>query len=263
MSTDRVRQRTQQIEHCMGTVFTIAVRDPGTWDEAIAEVVSWLHLIDDLFSTFKPDSDISQIRNGQLTVAAADPLVARVLELCQDYERETDRYFTAHLPGGLDPTGLVKGWAIEHASELLHEHGTHNHAVNGGGDMQLAGEAEPGRPWRVGISDPHHPSKLLTTVTGRDIAVASSGTSERGEHIFNPRTGRAARTLASVTVVGPHITRADVYATAGVAMGAPAATWLEGMPTHHGLIVYNDGTQCRTSRFDRMADEPDGSNHTL
>jgi thiamine biosynthesis lipoprotein len=237
------------VEQVMGTVFTIAIRDAGSWDAAVADVVTWLHHVDALFSTYKPDSEISRLRTGRLTLEAADPLVRSVLQLCLDYEAETDRYFTAYLPGGLDPTGLVKGWAIEHASQLLRRHGSHNHAVNGGGDMQLAGEAAPGQPWRVGINDPHDRSKLLTVVTGRDVALATSGTSERGNHIVNPRSGHAAQGIASVTVIGPSAERADVYATAAVAMGSPAFTWLEHLRDHHALVVYDDTTSLRTSSF--------------
>ena len=253
MVTSTAQRGTRHVEHVMGTVFTVALRDPGDWDEALADVVAWLHRVDALFSTYRPGSDLSRIRAGQLAPEAADPVVRTVLDLCRQYEIETDRYFTAQLPGGLDPTGLVKGWAIQRASDLLHEHGCHNHAVNGGGDIQLAGEAAPGQPWRVGINDPHDRTKVLTIVTGHDFAVATSGTSERGEHIINGRTGQAAKGLASVTVVGPSVQTADVYATAAVAMGSPAATWLEGLAAYSGLVVYDDGAVRRSSRFPRVA----------
>jgi thiamine biosynthesis lipoprotein len=237
------------VEPVMGTVFTLAIRDPGSWDDAFAEVTAWLHGVDRMFSTYRADSDISRIRAGELSAAAADPLVRSVLGRCAAYEDETDRYFTANLPGGLDPSGLVKGWAIERASQLLRELGSHNHAVNGGGDIQFAGEAAPGRPWRVGINDPYAKGRLLTSVTGRDFAIATSGSSERGAHIVNPHTGKAAAGLASVTVVGPSIERADVYATAAVAMGSASSTWLEGLADHDALVVHADGTAIPTSRF--------------
>jgi thiamine biosynthesis lipoprotein len=242
------------VEHVMGTVFSVAIRDPGNWDAAVADVVAWLHRVDGLFSTYQADSDISRLRDGRLALEAADPLVRAVLDLCDAYESETDRYFTAFLPGGLDPSGLVKGWAIEHASRLLRQHGSSNHVVNGGGDLQVAGESAPGQPWRVGISDPHDPSRVLTVVTGRDFAVATSGTSERGNHIVNPHNGSVRHGLASVTVVGPSVERADVYATAAVAMGSPALTWLEGVEDHHALVVYDDGTAMRTSDFHLVGD---------
>jgi thiamine biosynthesis lipoprotein len=239
----------QHVEHCMGTVFTIAVRDPGSWADAISDVVHWLHRVDALLSTYQSDSEVSRIRRGELAIDDAEPLVREAVELCKQYEAETGGYFTADLPGGLDPSGLVKGWAIERASDLLREHGSHNHAVNGGGDMQLAGEAAPGRAWCVGIADPHARDRVLATVTGRDCAVATYGTSERGEHNVHPHTGVAAHQVASVTVVGPSLTRADAYATASCAMGPRAADWLESMPGHDGLVVLADGRERPTSRF--------------
>src|SRR5205085_9062412 len=116
-------------------------------------------------------------------------------------------YFSPFWDGAVNPTGLVKGWAIERASEILRTHGSANHAVNGGGDMQLAGEAGPGSPWRVGIADPFDRTRVLTVVSGRDVAVATSGTAERGAHIVDPRSGAPATDLAAVTGGGPALGR--------------------------------------------------------
>lgn len=233
----------------MGTVFSIAIRDPGEWDDALTDVVAWLHRVDEIFSTYREDSDISRIRRGDLPVAAADPLVREVLSLCDVLRTETDGYFTADLPGGLDPTGLVKGWAIERASTLLLDRGSRNHAINGGGDMQMAGAAARGRPWRVGISDPRDRDRILTTVTGRDFAVATSGTVERGEHIVVPMTQLPARSLASVTVVGRSLTRVDAYATAAFAMGPNALGWMQSKPGYEAVVVTLDGDVRSTPGF--------------
>lgn len=231
----------------MGTTFTIDVRDDGEWSEAIDSAVAWLHHVDATFSTYRPDSDITRVRRGELTVADADPLVAEVIDLCLRAQRTTGGYFTALLDGQLDPTGLVKGWSIEHASRILREHGCANHAVNGGGDLQLAGTAAPSRPWTVGISDPHDRSRVLTTIAGTDLAVATSGTAERGPHIVNPFTHRAARDLASVTVAGPSLTAADSYATAAFAMGSGQLAWLEALEGYEALVVTAEGTVGWTS----------------
>ena len=239
--------RVVHVEHCMGTVFTVDIRDRGDWDDAVCDVVGWLHSIDRVCSTYRPDSDISRLGRGELGVADADPRVAEVLDLCAELQLDTDGYFTAMVNGRLDPTGLVKGWAIEGASDLLRAHGSHNHAVNGGGDMQLAGERAPGEPWRVGISNPFEGNRVLATVTGRDVAVATSGVAERGAHIVNPFTGRAATELASVTVVGASLTRVDAYATAAFAMGSGALAWLESLPGCDGLVVAADATVAATS----------------
>ncbi|WP_329048871.1 FAD:protein FMN transferase [Amycolatopsis sp. NBC_01488] len=229
--------RTVHVEHCMGTVFSIDVRDPGDWAGPIEEVVAWLHRVDALFSTYRPDSDISRIGRGELTIPGADPLVAEVFGLCAQFEAETGGYFTARWRGTPDPTGLVKGWAIERASTLLREHGSHHHAINGGGDVRLAGEAAPGRPWRIGISDPADRGRVLTVVTGRDLAVATSGTAERGTHIVDPLTATPAVDLLSVTVTGPSLIRADAYATAAVAMGQRAFDWARELRDHDVFVV--------------------------
>lgn len=241
--------RVVHVEECMGTVFSIDIRDRGSWAGAIGEVTAWLHHADAVFSTYRPGSDISRIRRGELSARDASPLVAEVLGLCARAEAETGGFFTASWREGIDPTGLVKGWAIERASGILRAHGSGNHSVNGGGDIQLAGEASPGQPWRIGISDPFDRARLLTVVTGRDIAVATSGIAERGPHIVNPRTGAPAEDLASVTIVGRSLTVADTYATAAFAMGRDALAWAEATPGIEALIVAADRTVTRTTGF--------------
>jgi thiamine biosynthesis lipoprotein len=239
--------RTLHVEHCMGTAFTIDIRDRGDWTAAIADVVAWLHLVDRIFSTYRADSEISRIGRGELRVADADPLVAEVLDRCAVAQRETGGYFSSMPAGRLDPTGLVKGWSIERASDLLTAAGATNHAVNGGGDMQLAGEPSPGQPWTVGISNPADRTRVLSTVSGRDLAVATSGLGERGAHIVNPFTGRAAESVASATVVGPRLTEVDTYATAAVVMGPSAVGWVESLDGYEALVVDTAGAVRTTS----------------
>jgi FAD:protein FMN transferase len=238
--------RTVHVEHCMGTVFSIDVRDPGAWTEAIADVVGWLHHVDAVFSTYRPGSDISRLRRRELRPADADPDVAVVLDLCARVQSETGGHFSALAGGRIDPTGLVKGWAVEAASRRLRGHGSVNHAVNGGGDVQLAGEPEPGREWTVGIADPHDRTRVLTTVSGTDFAVATSGTAERGAHLTDPFTGRPVTHLASATVTGPSLTRADAYATAAFVLGRAALDWIDTVPGYAALLVAPDGTLTRS-----------------
>jgi thiamine biosynthesis lipoprotein len=192
------------------------------------------------------------MRRGELALADADPMVAEVLGICERLRTETGGYFSAYRDGRVDPTGLVKGWAIEQASRRLVDRGSLNHAVNGGGDMQLAGEAGQGRPWRVGISDPLQSTRVMTVVTGCDIAVASSGTAERGPHIIDPHTGRAADQLAGVTVLGRGLTLVDAYATAAFARGPRARDWIEELPGYEALVVDAGGRSTATSGFGRF-----------
>ena len=227
----------------MGTVFTLDIRDPGDWSAAVAEAVAWLHHVDAVFSTYRPDSDLSRVRRGELRVADADPAFEPVLDLCARARTDTGGAFSAMSGGGLDPTGVVKGWAIERASDILDRHGARNHAVNGGGDMQLAGQAEPDRPWGVGIADPADPTRVLTIVRGCDLAVATSGVAERGLHIVDPFTGRPATGIASATVLGPRLALVDAYATAAVVLGRDAVRWIDTMAGYAALVVTTEGEQ--------------------
>jgi thiamine biosynthesis lipoprotein len=245
--------RTVHVEHCMGTVFTIDIRDDGRWRDEIRAVVGWLHHVDTVFSPYRPNSDLSRIRRGELRIDDADPEFAGVLDLCARAQTDTGSAFSAMPNGTIDPTGLVKGWAVERASRLLREFGSANHAVNGGGDMQLAGAAAPDRPWGVGVVDPRDRLRVLTVVTGHDVAVATSGTAERGAHIIDPRTGRPAVGIASATVVGASLTFADAYATAAVILGRDAIRWMNELPGYEALLVTDDGEQLASARWHRHA----------
>jgi thiamine biosynthesis lipoprotein len=229
------------VEHCMGTVFTLAIRTPGVWGDAVAEAVAWLHHVDRVFSTYKPDSDISRLGRRELHLDDAHREVLDVLARCAEVQTETHGYFTSTPHDALDPTGLVKGWAIERASAILRDHGASDHAVNGGGDVQLAGDATS-RPWHVGIVDPRDRTRLLTVVTGRNLAIATSGTAERGSHIVDPFTGAPVPPgFLSATVVGPSLTRADAYATAAFVMGTHAVQWADSRPAYEAMLVAADG----------------------
>jgi thiamine biosynthesis lipoprotein len=241
--------RTLRVEHCMGTVFSIDVRTPGDWSAALDQVIAGLHRVDAVFSTYRADSDICRMHRRELRLADADPMVAEVLDLCARAQAETDGAFSATWNGRLDPTGIVKGWAVERASEQLRARGAVDHCVNGGGDVQLSGEARPGEAWTVGIADPLDRTRVLTTVRGRDLAVAGSGTAERGAHVLDPFTGAPVTAFASATVVGPSITFADAYATAALVMGAAALPWIDGLPEYSCLLVAADGRIRASSRW--------------
>ncbi|MFB0627467.1 FAD:protein FMN transferase [Streptomyces sp. AB3(2024)] len=101
----------------------------------------------------------------------------------------------------------------------------------------------------MGIADPCRPGGLLTTVEGRDFAAAASGGAERGRHVLDPRTGRAAHRLLAATVTGPDLTRADSRATAAVALGPDARTWITSRPGYELLTVDLDGRARRSGGF--------------
>jgi thiamine biosynthesis lipoprotein len=229
----------------MGLPVSIHLRGTGPPERreaAVEAIFAELAEVDRVFSTYRPDSDISLVRAGMLRIDECEPTVAEVLELCAAAESATGGYFTTRLPGPdgvlrFDPTGLVKGWAVERAAGHLDVLPEDDYYLNAGGDIALAVREEAGRPpWRVAVEDP-------TCVTGRvavlELAsggVATSGTARRGPHIIDPVRGVAARELLSVTVLGPSLMWADVFATAACARGRDAAE-LAWPPGYHALAV--------------------------
>ena len=241
----------RHVEHAMGTVFSFDLRDPVTPSvrQALKEAVAWLHHVDEVFSTYRTDSAVSRLGRGEPVPERYRPEVAEVFALCEEAADATGGWFS-HTPGGrLDPSGMVKGWAIERASQMLYQAGAHNTCVNGGGDIQARGEAAPGTPWRIGIADPAHIGELAAVVTGRDLAVATSGTAERGAHVSDPHTGEPATALASLTLTGRGLTRTDAYATAGFAMGAGARAWAEALDGYEALGITATGEVWHTPGF--------------
>ncbi|WP_037678123.1 FAD:protein FMN transferase [Streptomyces albus] len=240
----------------MGTVFSFDVRGPRAHDAgpAVEEAVAWLHRVDELFSPYREDSELSRLARGELSAGDCDPLIAEVLLLCEGAEEMSDGWFSTRYAGGLDPTGLVKGWAVEKASQRLAEAGAADTCVNGGGDIQLCGRAGPGRPWRTGISDPLRPGRLAAVVEGEGrLAVATSGTAERGCHVLNPHTGSPPRHgLVSVTVLAEGLTAADAWATAAFARGRSARDWLEALPDVEAFAVTADGGTWSTTGFEKF-----------
>ncbi|MFD8963823.1 FAD:protein FMN transferase [Streptomyces sp. NPDC059568] len=247
-----MRRGLRHVEHVMGTVFSFDIRDLRTpaIEAALAEAVAWLHHVDEVYSTYRPDSVVCRLARGDLALDECSAEVREVLALCKSAVRTSGGWFS-HLAGGvLDPSALVKGWSVERASQILHEAGAHHTCVNGGGDLRLRGESAPGVPWRVGVAHPLRADELCAVVTGRDdLAVATSGTAERGAHILDPHRGTPAECYASLTVVGTHLTMTDAYSTAAFAMGPTARDWLESLEGYEGFAVTPDGRSWRTTGF--------------
>jgi FAD:protein FMN transferase len=223
----------------MGTVFSFAWRQPPAM-EALREVECELARIDGVFSTYRPDSEISALAAGRVAVADCSAEVRAVLALCEQAELLTAGYFSTRPTGRLDPTGLVKGWAVRRAGDLLSATGSTCHVVNGGGDVLVLAEPGSDPPWRVGVAG-GVAGTLVGAVERHNAAVATSGNAERPGEIVNPFTGRPAMELRSVTVVGVDIVLTDAFATAAVAMGSRALGWLEDLPGYEAVVVTADG----------------------
>ncbi|SDJ31817.1 thiamine biosynthesis lipoprotein [Frankineae bacterium MT45] len=231
----------------MGTVFSLDIASDFDRD-ALADAMQWLHRMDGLFSTYQPDSQISRLGRCELRMADCDPEVVEILDLCEQLRGQTGGYFDARASGQLDPSGAVKGWAVEGLHQRLVQAGSSRHYVNGGGDIRCtATEADP--QWRFGIADPTDPQRLLSVVAGHDFALATSGIAERGAHILDPYTRRPPTDLVSISLVGADLTLVDAYATAAFAMGASAQAWLPGLAGIEATAVAADGHRWSTAGF--------------
>jgi thiamine biosynthesis lipoprotein len=206
-----------------------------------------LHEVDRVFSTYRPDSFVSRLGRGEIGLEDCPPEVVDVVELGAAAERESAGAFSIRLPGPggtrvLDPSGVVKGWAVERAAAPLRALPDTDFCLSAGGDMTCRTLDPTSPPWRIGIEDPADPTRVLAVVPVFTGAVATSGTAHRGEHLVDARTGRPPTGVASVTVVAASLTWADIDATAAYAHGEGAARWLETRPGRSGLVVWADGT---------------------
>ncbi|MFZ0323572.1 MAG: FAD:protein FMN transferase [Actinomycetes bacterium] len=241
-------------EHVWGTVVTFDVRGPedpcadegfvGEAREAVSETVDFLHDVDAWFSTYRVDSSITALRNGLLALDEMPAVVRSVLDGCRHARVLTRAVFDPWaVPGGVDPSGYVKGWAADVAADILVHRGFPNVSVNAAGDVSCRGLQSPGHGWTVGIRHPVHPGQIIRTCVAFDEAVATSGRYEQGEHVLDPRTHRFTAALDSATVVGPDGGLADALATALLIVGAEGAAWfadLEGWSAY--LVAGSEAT---------------------
>lgn len=241
----------------MGTTFALDLWTPSDELEpgAIDAAFAWLHEVDARFSTYRPDSEVSRLRRGDLDELDASLEVREVLVECDGLRRRTDGYFDPRFggPGApLDPSGYVKGWAIERATQRLAAAGARDFALNGGGDLVARGRP-PGQPgWRVGIRHPIERERVAAVIAVVDAGVATSGAYERGAHVRDPHTGMPPEGMLSVTVVAPSLTLADAFATAAFAMGAAGVRWLARQAGCDGCVVTADGRLVMTPGFEAL-----------
>lgn len=253
---DPTMPRRAFVEQVMGLPVSLHVRGPGAHGEPVADAVAAaydaLRADDALFSPYRRDSVVSRVRDGRATLAGAPARVRLVAELCEQARARTDGAFDAVRPDAADgrrwwdPTGLVKGWAVEDAVRRLvadlealgAHHGGYDVLAVAGGDVAVACARTDTPDWVVGVEDPADRSRLVATVRLRTGAVATSGTAARGAHVQDPRTGAPVTHLASATVVGPSLTWADVDATALLVDGREGRlpAWFLAHPEHRALL---------------------------
>lgn len=255
-------------EHCMGTVFVFA----GTTLQTETEILQRLEQAGDIlreadrtFSLYKENSPLSRLARGEVSVAECPPVVSVVWDACEAWEKTTDGWFSSFTPQNtFDPSGLVKTWAASAAFEYLVANGASQLMMNAGGDIRLGEDLTNPSDWRVAL---HKPVSIASAdagvlavvdLNGTDYrAVCTSGSAERGDHIWDPKAPgkEAASALVQVSVIAQDLVQADVWATACFARGPRCIQQVNAYnlanPTNkiQVLVVYPDGDLNATDGF--------------
>ena len=254
----------QHVFEAMGTVVSltlpkrmalperVALLERMNAADAVASVARCFAEFDERYSLYRPDSELSLLARGELSLTGSSDELRSTYAASLRWRDETGGAFTPHRPDGvIDLNGTVKALAMQAAADELLRSGFSHWCLNAGGDVLCTGYQPDGGAWRVGVVDPADRSALLFTLCldGTRHAVATSGSAERGDHIWSATA--IDRTYLQVTVVADDIETADVLATAIVAGGPTTlATIVEGWPVDV-LTVARDGAMTATPGLNR------------
>jgi thiamine biosynthesis lipoprotein len=234
----------------MGMPVTVNILADKSVTSDLEKVFAYFTYVDNKFSTYKGDSEISRINQGLLKIADSSQDMREVLDLCERTKKATGGYFEINNFGTLDPSGLVKGWAIKNAAKLIKKLGVKNFYINAGGDIQVGGRNENNQKWRIGIENPFNRKEIVKAVCVDNEGVATSGTYIRGQHVYDPHhPGHAITEIVSLTVIGPDVYEADRFATADFAMGLKGLEFIAGLKGFAGYMIDKDKISHETPDF--------------
>lgn len=245
---------------CMGTVFLFQIQDLLPEAELERQCKVALEILieaDEVFSLYKPNSEISRLVRGELDWKQASAVQKSIADQVDSWKQKTHGYFDARSGADYDPSGFVKGWAAQNAAQYLEANGIRDFTLNAGGDIYLSSGISRSILTRVGLSNLRPIASegagvnMVLELFGSGYqAVATSGISERGEHIWRKSTEKQ---LQQVSVVGKDLITADVWATALISGGQQA--W-ELLPTQAAdvlaLGVFSDGSMVATPGFTKV-----------
>lgn len=235
----------------MGMPVTISITDLNAKVNDINEIFSYFKKIDKKFSTYKRNSEIEKINRGEIKKNKYSLEMKKILKLCKQTKKETNGYFDIKINGKLDPSGIVKGYAIHKAAGMLAQRGYKNFYVEIGGDIEVKGKNENQEKWRVGIENPFNRAEIVKVMHLSDRGIATSGTYIRGNHIHNPVLNKEADKIASITVIGPNVYEADRFATAAFAMGEKGIEFIESLKGFEGYLITKNKRAIFTSGFEK------------
>ena len=239
----------KEIRELMGMRTTVDIVDAAATQKDLNEVFEYFVYIDNTFSTYKPDSELSRFNNGHIRKQDLSEDMKTVMQLCEDTNEETHGYFNALKSGIYDPSGLVKGWAMMNCADLIRKKDFEQYYVEAGTDAQVNSK-DHHKKWEVGIRNPFNIDEILKVVYVRNQGVATSGTYIRGNHLYNPHlSGEKITDIVSLTVIGPNIYEADRFSTAAFAMGRMGIQFIENLPQMEGYMIDKNGIAVYTTGF--------------
>jgi FAD:protein FMN transferase len=231
---------------------TISIADQKSTEKIIHATFDYFSHIDDVFNTFRKDSEMSRINNNSLPRPKWSKEVNEVIDLCELTKQQTNGYFEIQRGGILDPLGIVKGWAVHKACIKLLDAGFKNFYIEAGGDIETHGYNCKGKSWSVGIRNPFNRRQIVKKLLIRDKGIATSGTYIRGSHIINPFTLHTPVTgIVSLTVIAPDILEADRFATGAFAMGKKGISFIETLKNAEGYMIDSRGLATFTGGFSK------------
>jgi thiamine biosynthesis lipoprotein len=241
----------RRVEHVMGMPILIDIRDEYVDVAVLDAAFEAFRAVDDRFSTYKDNSEVTRINRGELAVEDSHPDVRAILARCDELRGETRAYFDACAADGqaIDPSGLVKGWSVDRVAAILTGADVRDFAVSAGGDVITRGRGLPDPCWRVGIQHPRISDKVAKVVIAHDLAIATSGAYARAYHVIDPHTRRPPSGVLSVTITGPELATADAYATAAFAMGTNGPAWTARLRGYEAMTILDDGRVLSTPNF--------------
>lgn len=241
------------VEFVMGMAVSYTIRGghPREFSTAaVARANVWLHTVDGMFSSYRDDSLLTRYLRSEVPDVDVVDEFREVLDLCGEAVHATGGAFDPSVIVGTnglryDPSGLVKGWAVERAAAQMSSAGVSDFTINAGGDIAVRGG-----PWSTGIRHPFQPNALCAVLDlCGPAAIATSAEYERPGHVIDPQTGSAAQHLASVTVVGANLAVADLWATAVFAGGLDV---VERLPNgYDAFIVTHESDALETTGMSR------------
>lgn len=229
----------------MGMPVTIEVKGEGQEvkvNRDIEKVFDHFREVDEKYSPFKDTSEVGKLNRGEKVSGEME----KILKLAKALKEETNGYFDVKRPDGkIDPSGIVKGWAIKNAADILRKLHYKRFYIDAGGDAEIVG-----RNWKWGIRNPFNVREIVKVLKLSNCGIATSGTYERGQHIYDPVGGKDLITdIVSLTIIGPNVYEVDKFSTPAFAMGRRGIEFIERQKDLEGYMIDKNGIATMTSGF--------------